>query len=144
MAHIKLLSIKYAATLILLYLVLGIAYGISISQIIFVSLISLLIYYVGDIIILGRTNNFIATMFDLVANFVLIFSMLGLIKFGGDQLTAAFISTIVLSFYEIFFHFYVVDELNLRQDHIFTSSYDYLTEFSSEFDPIFDDIDDFF
>lgn len=144
MAHIKLLSIKYAATLILLYLVLGIAYGISISQIIFVSLISLLIYYVGDIIILGRTNNFIATMFDLVANFVLIFSMLGLIKFGGDQLTAAFISTIVLSFYEIFFHFYVVDELNLRQDNIFTSSYDYLTEFSSEFDPIFDDIDDFF
>src|SRR5690554_4185447 len=138
MAHIKLLSIKYAATLILLYLVLGIAYGISISQIIFVSLISLLIYYVGDIIILGRTNNFIATMFDLVANFVLIFSMLGLIKFGGDQLTAAFISTIVLSFYEIFFHFYVVDELNLRQDNIFTSSYDYLTEFSSEFDPIFD------
>ncbi|BAM47452.1 YndM family protein [Amphibacillus xylanus] len=144
MAHIKLLSIKYAATLILLYLVLGIAYGISISQIIFVSLISLLIYYVGDIIILGRTNNFIATMFDLVANFVLIFSMLGLIKFGGDQLIAAFISTIVLSFYEIFFHFYVVDELNLRQDNIFTSSYDYLTEFSSEFDPIFDDIDDFF
>lgn len=58
---------------------------------------------------------------------------------------AAFISTIVLGFYEIFFHLYVAEELNFNYEPISIRRYDYMMEFSEEFDPfIEDDEDDYY
>ena len=68
MEHVKLIGIKYFATFVLLYLVLGIAYGLTTSQILFISLLSLAVYFIGDLFILSRTNNFIATFADLIMN----------------------------------------------------------------------------
>lgn len=145
MEHVKLIGIKYFATFVLLYLVLGIAYGLTVSQVLFISLISLAVYFIGDLFILSRTNNIAATFADVVINFVAIYALLDLVGFAGDRLMAAFISTIVLGFYEIFFHLYVAEELNFNYEPISIRRYDYMMEFSEEFDPfIEDDEDDYY
>ena len=142
MEHVKLIGIKYFATFVLLYLVLGIAYGLTTSQILFISLLSLAVYFIGDLFILSRTNNFIATFADLIMNYLVIYLLLGVVGFAGDRLMAAFISTIVLGFYEIFFHLYVIDELSHDHEPISVGRYDYMMEFSDEFEPFADDDED--
>lgn len=142
MEHVKLIMIKYFATFVLLYLVLGIAYGLTTSQIFFVSLISLALYFLGDLFILDQTNNFIATFSDVVINFIVIYLLLGVVGFAGDRLIAAFISSIVLGFYEIFFHLYVTEEFSYEHEPISIGRYDYLMELSEEFEPFIDDEED--
>ncbi|GAA4069871.1 DUF2512 family protein [Amphibacillus indicireducens] len=142
MEHVKLIMIKYFATFVLLYLVLGIAYGLTTSQIFFVSLISLALYFLGDLFILDQTNNFIATFSDVVINFIVIYLLLDVVGFAGDRLIAAFISSIVLGFYEIFFHLYVTEEFSYEHEPISIGRYDYLMELSEEFEPFIDDEED--
>lgn len=144
MEHVKLITIKYFATFVLLYLVLGLAYGLAMSQIFFISLISLALYFLGDLYILDRTNNFIATFADVVINFIAIYLLLDVVGFAGDRIMAAFISTVVLGFYEIFFHLYVEEEISYEHEPISIGRYDYLMELSEEFDPFIDDEDDYY
>lgn len=142
MEHVKLIGIKYFATFVLLYLILGVAYGLSTSQILFISLLSLVVYFIGDLFILTRTNNFVATLADLIINFLAIYLLLVVVGFAGDRLIAAFVSTIVLGFYEIFFHLYVLEELSNNHEPISIRRYDYMMEYSEEFDPFIKDEED--
>lgn len=142
MEHIKLLIIKFLATFVLIYLVLNIGYGISLGRILMISFLSIVTYFLVDLLVLKRTNNFITTLTDFSFYFTAIFFGLNQIGFAGDQLMAAFITSVVLSVYELFFHIYVGEELNYTQEKTPVHRYDYMTEFTREFDPFIDDYDD--
>lgn len=143
MEHVKLLSIKFVATFILLYLILGIGYGMAFGQILMISLLSFATYYIGDILILERTNNLTATIADFVINFTLIYVLMSMMAFAGDMLMATFLSTLAITIYEIFFHLYVAEDLSYDEDNrMQVNRYDYMTELSKEIDPFFDDFDD--
>ncbi|WP_440895568.1 YndM family protein [Amphibacillus sp. Q70] len=143
MEHVKLLSIKFVATFILLYLILGIGYGMGFGQILTISLLSFATYYIGDLIILERTNNLTATIADFVINFTLIYVLMSMMTFAGDLLMAAFLSTLAVTIYEVFFHLYVSEDLSYDDDNrLQVNRYDYMTELSKEIDPFFDDLDD--
>ncbi|MBU5594145.1 YndM family protein [Amphibacillus sp. MSJ-3] len=142
MEHIKLLSIKFVTTFILLYLILGIGYGMSFGQTLAISLPCFATYYIGDILILERTNNFIATITDFLIHFTVIYLLINIMNFGGDVLMATFLSSLVIAIYEAFFHLYVAEDLNYDDKHFQINHYDYLTELSQEINPFADDFDD--
>lgn len=142
MEHFKLMTIKFIATFVLCYLVLNLGYGLSIGQILLISLLSFITYFIGDLFILERTNNFIATLADFVLNFSAIFVLLHLMDFLGDRLMASFITASALTIYELFFHLYVSEKLGLMHRKIPIHRYDYMTEFTRDFDPFLDDEDD--
>jgi|SRR5690625_4524492 len=142
MKHAKLLIIKWIATFVLLYLVLGLGYGIGLGSIFTISLLSIFTYYVGDVLIFQRTNNFFATVTDFIVNYVAIYLLLNVIGFRGDALIASFFSTTLITIYELFFHLYVAEHFSLTDyDRIDLHRYDYMTEISEELE--FDDLDDF-
>src|SRR5699024_827448 len=104
MKHAKLLIIKWIATFVLLYLVLGLGYGIGLGSIFTISLLSIFTYYVGDVLIFQRTNNFFATVTDFIVNYVAIYLLLNVIGFRGDALIVSFFSMTLIIIYEFFFY----------------------------------------
>src|SRR5690625_1265157 len=98
------MTIKFIATFVLCYLVLNLGYGLSIGQILLISLLSFITYFIGDLFILERTNNFIATLADFVLNFSAIFVLLHLMDFLGDRLMASFITASAFNIDELYFH----------------------------------------
>ncbi|MGP4060663.1 YndM family protein [Halobacillus sp. H74] len=112
MEHIKLLAIKFFVTLAFLYIVLGAGYDMAFGNVFLITMVvSLLSYVVGDMIIMPRTNNTIATISDFVLAFVIIYFMSDALTVGGDLFTASLISSVGLAVFEYMFHKYVRSEL---------------------------------
>lgn len=119
MKHIVALLIKYTAITAVLLTVLGIFQGISIPRVLLISLFPTgASYLIGDLFILPKYGNTIATMTDF-----------GLIFFGIWLLTplftnldatrniglSSFIATLIIGGIEVFFHIYM-KRLVLRND----------------------------
>ena len=73
MKHIVALLIKYTAVTAVLLVILGIFQGISIPRVLLISFLTGAAYLIGDLFILPKYGNMIATM----ADFGLSFSELG-------------------------------------------------------------------
>lgn len=145
MKHVKLLIIKWIATFTILFLVLRIGYGFGYWTIFTISLLSLFTYFIGDIYIFKRVSNLFATLLDFVVYFVVILTVLNIVSYGGDALTAALFSAALIAIYEVFFHIYVREHADYhRQSTIDLERYDYMTEISDEINFDFDDEDEFF
>ncbi|WP_067836266.1 YndM family protein [Amphibacillus sediminis] len=142
MEHVKLIVLKFLATFVLLYLVLGIGYGMAVSSIFLINFVSIASYYIGDLIILRRTNNVIAALADFGIAFAAIYLLADMLTVGGDPLTAAFLSALVIGIYELFFHPYVAEVLDYDEEPLRVENYDYSTEASDEFDYLEDFGDD--
>ncbi|SEN46348.1 Protein of unknown function [Amphibacillus marinus] len=140
MEHVKLILIKFIASFVLLYLILGIGFGMATGTIFLINLVSIAAYYIGDLIILPKTNNFIAALADFGIAFAVIYLLGDVLTIGGDPLTAAFLSAGAIAVYELFFHPYVAEELDFNQvETIDLNGYDYSMEASEEFDFYLDD-----
>ncbi|MBM7542587.1 YndM family protein [Amphibacillus cookii] len=143
MEHVKLIVIKFIASFVLLYLVLGIGYGMAVGSILAINVVSLIAYYIGDLVILKRTNNLIAALADFAIAFAVIYLLADLLTVGGDPLTAAFLSAVAIGIYELFFHPYVAEVLDYQDDEpVSLKQYDYSMEASDEFEPYLNDFDD--
>lgn len=111
MNHITALLIKYTAIIAVLLTILGIAQNVSIPRILFISLvITGAAYLIGDLFILPRYGNMIAT----VADFGLIFlGVWGLAYFLTDIYSTrvitifSFWSALIIGVIEVFFHIYM-------------------------------------
>ncbi|MFD2627498.1 YndM family protein [Oceanobacillus kapialis] len=114
--HIKSIAIKAVATLVLLYIVLGLVYEMPFGDILFITLtLGILSYLIGDLFILPRTNNTVATLSDFGLAFALIFMMSEGLEPGGGWLTPALISTFGIAACEAFFHKYMARQF--KKDH---------------------------
>lgn len=149
MEHIKLIAIKFVATFVLLYLVLGMVYGMAIEYILFINMVSIVSYFIGDLIILERTNNAVTTLVDFGIALAVIYLMADVLTVGGDPLTAALFSAILIGIFEAFYHRYVVNELHeqklqaipiRRMEYSMETSEELSDYYDEEFD---DDEDDF-
>lgn len=116
MNHTKLIGIKFIATFILLFLVLGIGFTISIADIVLINMVSILAYFVGDLLILSRTNNTIATLADISIAFVVIFLMTDALLASTEAFIAALLSAVLIGLYEWFFHPFVIRGLSYSQN----------------------------
>ncbi|WP_368505244.1 DUF2512 family protein [Alkalihalophilus sp. As8PL] len=109
MEHVKTLLIKGVATLVLLYVVLGLGLGMAFEYVLFITLVlSIGSYIAGDLIILPKTNNKIATASDGGLAFIVIWLM-G-IAYGysiGAMAITAIVAAAVMGVFEFFFHSYI-------------------------------------
>ncbi|MCF6410044.1 DUF2512 family protein [Pseudalkalibacillus salsuginis] len=119
MVHVKALAIKGAMTLPILYLILGLGYGISfINVVILTVILGAVSYILGDLYVLPKTTNMKATMADLGLTFVVVW-VVGIMITGlqtGTMAGAAAITAAVIATGEHFFHFYILrKELGLTK-----------------------------
>lgn len=74
MNHFSLILSKFVAMLVLLYIILGIIFGVNFMSVFWVTLtFSIVSYLIGDLLILPRTNNMVASVVDFVMSFAVIY-----------------------------------------------------------------------
>lgn len=117
MKHVKLLAVKCIASLIALYLILGVGYDMSFGNVFLTTLVlGAISYIVGDMMILPKTNNFVASIADFGLAYIVIYFMSDALTEGGNLVIASLIASIGVTVIEIFFHNYVEANLDFNED----------------------------
>lgn len=109
MEHVKGLIVKFIMVTAVLYIVLGLFYGVSFGNVLWTSIIlTILAYMVGDLLILPFAGNITATVADFGLAFLGVW-LIGAYLYDPDisVLAAAFFSAIVIAVGEWFFHNYM-------------------------------------
>ncbi|KAA6452544.1 YndM family protein [Bacillus atrophaeus] len=141
MKHIIALASKIALTLSLLYVILDRIYHVSFLSVLFITFVlGLISYLTGDMLILPRTSNFIATAADFGLSLIILWVFL-INRTGGDfsPFFAALIASLGVSVFEYFFHRYLLANV-LNEDYrdqlaSRDSRSQYQTEASDELSP---------
>ncbi|WP_373894237.1 YndM family protein [Virgibacillus sp. CBA3643] len=112
MNHIKLFAVKFIGTLIMLYLILGLGYGMTFGNVFLITLVLGMIAYLGDVIVLPNLNNTVATIADFATAFLIIYFMSFGITTGGEWFTASFVAAVGVTLFEYFYHKYYKSAYN--------------------------------
>lgn len=144
MEHLRAIAIKFIASLVLLYVILGLMYDMSFTNVFLISLVlGIASYVIGDLFLLPRTNNIIATIADFGLAFMIIWLMGESLTYGDSLFTASLISAAGIALFEYFFHKYMarnVLEEEEERGHRHRSNYRYQTEASEELYPVKPDV----
>ncbi len=111
MEHAKALAIKGIMTLAVLFIVLGLMFGMSFANVLLITVVlGLVSYFAGDLYILPKTNNVTATLSDLGMAFLVIWLLgVAVSSIGAGTLAgAAVITAVLLAVGENFFHDYLL------------------------------------
>jgi hypothetical protein len=140
MKHFWALLIKFAVIGTVLFSFLSIFNTASLPVILFISVITTTIsYFVGDLYILPKFGNFIATIADFGLSFVLIWLLSALmINSTGSMVTTTLFIALTIAGVEALFHLYVNTHVNSNSaESVIPGVYKgdmLMTEFSEEFD----------
>lgn len=140
MNHTKLIVGKFLISFAILFVILGLGYGLAIQSILFINLVSIISYFVGDLMILPRTNNIIAATIDAAIAFAVIYLLGDLLTVGGDPLTASFLSAIGIGIFEFIYHKYVAEHFTEPKNQVNSmpdkfNQLDLMTESAYEISP---------
>ncbi|WP_141532440.1 YndM family protein [Bacillus thuringiensis] len=124
MKHIVALLIKYTAITAVLLIMLSIFQGISIPRVLLISLfLTGAAYLIGDLFILPKYGNMIATMADFGLSFFgtwLLTSLFTNLDATRNIGLSSFIAALIIGGTEVFFHIYM-KRLVLRNDDKLTN-----------------------
>ncbi|NQD64422.1 YndM family protein [Bacillus haikouensis] len=140
MKHVKAFAIKFAATFVILYLILAGIDGITFGDVFLMSLVLGALAYSGDLFLLPRTTNTIAAMADFGLAFVVIYFMSDGLSDGGPYLTRTILASLGLMVFELFIHRYLARNVfpdNGEKERQSPASLQYQTESSEEIHPEF-------
>lgn len=108
MRHIIALIIKFTITGVILELTLRFLTSVSSMNIFLIALLFTLISYgLGDLIILNKTNNIIATIADGVLAFLILFASNYIFRYTIISLKTVLIASVILGIEEWIYHKYV-------------------------------------
>ncbi|MBU6079445.1 YndM family protein [Allobacillus halotolerans] len=139
MNHFSLILSKFVAMLVLLYIILGIIFGVNFMSVFWVTLtFSIVSYLIGDLLILPRTNNMVASVVDFVMSFAVIYFLVDAYAFEGNLFTASLLSAIGVTLFEVFFHNSVQTQME-EENNVDRRRYNLQTEVSEEIDPLIED-----
>ncbi|MBJ8055288.1 YndM family protein [Bacillus cereus] len=120
MKHIVALLIKYTAITAVLLIILGIFQDISIPRVLLISLLLTgAAYLIGDLFILSKYGNMIATIADFGLSFFGIWLLTPLFTDLDSTRNigfSSFIAALIIGGIEVFFHIYM-QKLVLRNDN---------------------------
>lgn len=142
MKHVVALLIKYTAISAVLLMILGIFQGISIPRILFISLvITGAAYLIGDLFILPKYGNTVATLVDFGLSFLGIWVLTYLltdIDLTRNITASSFWAALLIGIVEIFFHIYMKrmvlhEDEDLRPSSNIHHRDKYAMEFSDEY-----------
>lgn len=128
-------------TIAVLWIVLGLFYGISFGNILLIGTILTIVAFVGDVFLLPKVGNFIAAASDMLLAFFVIWG-LGTWAYGENtsMFAAAFLSSLFIGVGEMFYHRYFRDHImEAVQEPEKNKGYNYSpriaqTEYSQDFD----------
>ncbi|MFP3727995.1 YndM family protein [Priestia filamentosa] len=137
MKHVKAFLFKFIISFILLYAILSGINGFSIGDVFWTTMIlGGISYILGDLLILPRTNNILATIADLALSFIIIWVMTSTLAYG-DYLARTFTSALGMTIFEALFHRYMVNRVlpNDKLSQRSNGQLQYQMEASEELDP---------
>lgn len=144
MQHVKALAIKFIASLILLYVILGLIYGMSFGNVfIITAILGIVSYVLGDMLILPRSSNTVATVADLGLAFVLIWFLSSILTYGDNLFIMSLIAAAGVALFEYFFHGYLVrnmTEASTETGIMNQGNLRYNTEASEDLTPVRPDV----
>ncbi|WP_431800968.1 YndM family protein [Halobacillus andaensis] len=136
MKHAKYMAAKFIGCLALLFLILGVGYEMSFGNVFLITLVlGVLSYVIGDMMILPRTSNTVATISDFVLAFVVIYFMSDALTVAGDIFTASLLSAIGVAVFELIFHKYVASSGLFEPKEREANDLNYAAETSDELFP---------
>ncbi|GAB2559131.1 YndM family protein [Gracilibacillus alcaliphilus] len=135
MKHVKALLIKFIASLVLLYIILGLMYELTFAEVLLLSaILGVAAYLIGDMLILSRTNNIVATIADFGLAWIIIYWFVDRMTFNNNVFTISIIAALVVSLFEIFFHRYLANNtLPSEGENPANRNIKYQTEVAEEF-----------
>ncbi|MFE8702371.1 YndM family protein [Cytobacillus sp. FJAT-54145] len=142
MKHFRAFAIKFVATFVLLYIILGLFSGMTFGNIFLISLVlGVIAYIVGDMILYPKTNNTVATISDFGLAFTIIWIFGANLAVTDNLFFATFLSAIGVAAFEYFFHGYLSNQiLNVRDERQSPRSLQFQTEASEELTPVRPDV----
>lgn len=132
------MAIKFLGTLALLYIILGLFYGMTFGTVFTISLIlGVVSYFVGDLGILPRTSNMVATIADFGLSLAVIWVMISWLTASTTAFTMSLVAAIGVTIFEYLFHNYIANIIKSNQNHGNnpTNTLRYQTEASEEISP---------
>ncbi|WP_246333746.1 YndM family protein [Thermoactinomyces mirandus] len=115
MKHVRVLIIKFVASLAFLYIILGLIYGMTFGEVLFLSaVLGVAAYLIGDMLILPRTNNVVATIADFLLAWLIIYWFADGMTVDGNVYRASLIAATGVGLFEIFFHRYLANNIQHR------------------------------
>lgn len=110
MRHFRAILYKFVMFTIVLSIILGFIYGVDFGDILTISaLMTLAAYIIGDLFILPRFGNLAATLADFGLAFFGIWMLGGIYIEENIRLgVASFLSSVLITIGELFFHSYLV------------------------------------
>jgi len=115
----KAFIIKLVMTMAILFLVLGLFFGVSLGDILLLGIILTIIGYVADFSIMPRIGGLSATAGDLILAFIVIY-VYGLYGFDPDisVFSSAFLASMFIAAGEFYFHKYLIDHHHLLKEEM--------------------------
>ena len=113
MKYLEAILIKFAMVFSVLFVILGIAYGVEVFEIFILSLIITAVGFIGDLMIYPKTSNKVATGGDFVLVFLIVWlGGLWLINNPDFSLVMpAIFSALLIAVGEWFFHIYLTKRI---------------------------------
>ncbi|PMC39073.1 hypothetical protein CJ195_03795 [Bacillus sp. UMB0899] len=138
MNHLQAFLIKTAATFLLLLIILGLLFQYTIGDVFILTLIiGVVSYLLGDLMLLPRTTNIMATISDFaIAMLITWFYLANITVSTTNVFFASFLTAIGVALFEMFFHRYMINRILHRKDDFGRiSTLRYNTEISEEITP---------
>ncbi|TCN27118.1 YndM family protein [Mesobacillus foraminis] len=134
MRHLTAMAIKFVSSLVLLYVILGLFFGMSFTNVFLITLaLGIISYILGDMMILPRTSNTVATLADFGLAFLLIWIMSQNLTDGDNTFWPSLIAALGVTLFEYFFHKYInKNVVNAASDGQQLGNLQYQTEASEE------------
>ena len=141
MKYLGPLLIKFLMTTAVLWIVLGLFFGVTFGDIVATSIILTIVASLGDLFVLPRIGNTAASIADFVLAWAVIWLVGSNIYEAGIAIgTAAFVSAIAITAFEVFFHRYLKSSVfvdkRYKESKVAYFPNKYQTEFSSENDDV--------
>lgn len=126
MKYIEALLIKFAMIFAVLFIILGLVYGVELFELFIISLIITAVGFVGDLIIYPKTSNKTATGGDFIIVFLAVW-LLGLWLIENPDFSlilAALFSALLVAAGEWFFHIYLTKRVWEQKETSHTIEHD--------------------
>ena len=135
MKHGRAFLIKFLSSLVLLYIILGLFNGMSFGNVfIITTALGIAAYVLGDMLILPRTNNTIATVADFLLAFMVIWLLSQTLTYGDGMFAESLMAALGVALFEYFFHRYLATNnmIGTREGTRIPGNLNYQTEASEE------------
>ncbi|WP_422124172.1 DUF2512 family protein [Planococcus sp. X10-3] len=126
MRYLEALLMKFAIVFSVIFVILGLVYGVGVFEMFILSIIITVLGFVGDLIIYPKTSNKVATAGDFVAVFLIIWlGGMWLIENPDFSLIVpALSSAAIIAAGEWFFHIYLTKRVWEQRETSHTTEHD--------------------